>query len=94
MAAADGLVNATPVGMEAHPGMPLPSELLTARHWVAEIVYVPMETALLTAARAKGCAVLDGGGMAVFQAAAAFRLFTGITPDAERMLARFRASPA
>ena len=40
-------------------------------------------------ARAAGCRVLDGGGMAVFQAVDAFRLFTGVEPDADRMLAHF-----
>jgi shikimate dehydrogenase len=86
---ADGLVHATPTGMAAHPGMPLPAELLDPRLWVADIVYRPLETTLVRTARALGCRVLDGGGMAVFQAVDAFRLFTGIEPDAERMLAHF-----
>ena len=89
VAAADGLVHATPTGMAAHPGLPLPAELLRPDLWVADIVYRPLETALVRAARATGCRVLDGGGMAVFQAVDAFRLFTGIEPDAERMLAHF-----
>jgi shikimate dehydrogenase len=87
---ADGLVNATPTGMAAYPGLPLPEALLQPRHWVAEVVYVPLETALLAAARRRGCRVLDGGGMAVFQAIGAFHLFTGRAPDAERMLAHFQ----
>lgn len=94
MAAADGLVHATPTGMAAHPGLPLPAELLRPRHFVAEIVYVPLETELLRAARRTGCRTVDGGGMAVFQAVGAFRLFTGIEPDAERMLAHFAAMGA
>lgn len=89
---ADGVINATPVGMDAHPGLPFDGGLLGSRHWIADIVYFPIETALLTLARSKGCRVLDGGGMAVFQAADAFRLFTGREPDAERMLARFGAA--
>ncbi|MFE5190505.1 shikimate dehydrogenase [Streptomyces sp. NPDC056628] len=84
---ADGLVNATPTGMAAHPGMPLSAGLLHPGLWVAEVVYRPLETELLRAARALGCPVLDGGGMAVFQAADAFRLFTGREPDCVRMLA-------
>jgi shikimate dehydrogenase len=56
---------------------------------VADIVYRPLETALVRTARELGCRVLDGGGMAVFQAVDAFRLFTGIEPDAGRMLAHF-----
>lgn len=94
IAAADGLVNCTPVGMARQPGTPLPAALLRAALWVAEIVYVPLETELLRAARALGCRTLDGGGMAVFQAAGAFRLFTGREPDAARMLRHFAAMSA
>ncbi len=92
LAPADGLIHATPVGMASHPGMAVPREFLRPEMWVAEIVYFPLETELLRAARACGCRTLDGGGMAVFQAAKAFELFTGIAPDEERMLAQFRAS--
>ncbi|MFH8773979.1 shikimate dehydrogenase [Streptomyces sp. NPDC017958] len=84
---ADGLVHATPTGMAAHPGLPAPADLLHPGLWVAEVVYRPLETELLRTARAAGCAVLDGSGMAVFQAADAFRLFTGREPDTVRMLA-------
>ncbi|MET7686404.1 shikimate dehydrogenase [Streptomyces sp. NPDC005483] len=87
LADADGLVHATPTGMAAHPGLPLPADLLRPGLWVAEVVYRPLETELLRTARALGCATLDGGGMAVFQAVDAFRLFTGREPDAARMLA-------
>jgi shikimate dehydrogenase len=75
--------------MAAHPGLPLPAGLLRPDLWVADIVYRPLETELVRTARATGCRVLDGGGMAVFQAVDAFRLFTGIEPDAERMLGHF-----
>jgi quinate/shikimate dehydrogenase (NAD+) len=84
---ADGLVNVTPTGMAAHPGLPLPAVLLHPALWVADVVYRPLETELLRHARALGCRTLDGGGMVVFQAAHAFHLFTGCEPDAERMLA-------
>jgi shikimate dehydrogenase len=87
--AADGLVHATPTGMAAHPGLPLPAELLRAGLWIADIVYRPLETALVRTARELGCRVLDGGGMAVFQAVDAFKLFTDVEPDADRMLAHF-----
>jgi shikimate dehydrogenase len=89
--AADGVINATPMGMANYPGLPLPAVLLRPALWVAEIVYFPLETALLRTARALGCRTLDGGGMAVFQAVEAFRLFTGIAPDAERMRRHFGA---
>jgi shikimate dehydrogenase len=86
---ADGLVHATPTGMAAHPGLPMSAELVMPHLWVADVVYRPLDTELITTARARGCRVLDGGGMAVFQAADAFRLFTGLEPDADRMLRYF-----
>jgi shikimate dehydrogenase len=89
MANADGLIHCTPTGMAKQPGMALKPALIENRHWIAEVVYVPIDTELLRVARAKGCRTLDGGGMAVFQAAGAFRLFTGLEPDAERMLRHF-----
>lgn len=89
MAAADGLVHCTPTGMDNYPGLPLPAELLRPELWVAEIVYFPLETALVREARRIGCRTLDGGGMAVFQAVEAFRLFTGVKPDDQRMLRHF-----
>jgi shikimate dehydrogenase len=89
---ADGLVHASPTGMAKLPGIPVPPESLHAPLWVAEVVYVPLETELLRVARRQGCRTLDGGGMAVFQAALAFELFCGMKPDAERMLRRFNDS--
>jgi shikimate dehydrogenase len=89
VAAADGLINATPLGMAKYPGQAVPAAMLRPGHWVADIVYFPLETALLASARTKGCRILNGGGMAVFQAVEAFRLFTGATPDPDRMLAHF-----
>lgn len=88
---ADGVVNATPVGMASLPGSPIPTEKLLARHWVSDIVYFPLETELLAAARAKGCRTMNGSGMAVYQAARAFELFTGIEPDPDRMRDTFNA---
>lgn len=89
MAAADGMVNTTPLGMAKYPGMAVPADLLRPDLWVADIVYFPLETELLRQARARGCRTLSGGGMAVFQAVGAFRLFTGLEADAERMLRHF-----
>ncbi|QOQ75234.1 shikimate dehydrogenase [Pseudomonas poae] len=91
IAEADGLVNTTPMGMAKLPGTPVPSSLLRAQLWVAEIVYFPLETELLRNARALGCRTLDGGNMAVFQAVKAFELFSGEAPDAQRMLAHFQS---
>ena len=76
-AAADGLVNATPVGMAAHPGAAISTDLLVPRLWVADIVYRPLVTDLLRLAAERGCRTLSGAGMAVHQAADAFELITG-----------------
>ncbi len=89
VASSAGLVNATPNGMASHPGSPIPSELLRADLWVADIVYRPLETVLLTAARRVGCTVLSGAGMAVHQAADAFELFTGLPADRAALLRDF-----
>lgn len=85
LADATGFVQATPVGMAAHPGQPVPSELLRQHHWMAELIYRPVETGLVRAARDAGCTVITGTGMAVFQAAESFELFTGLTADVSRM---------
>lgn len=91
---ANGLVNATPVGMAKYPGSPVDPACLRADLWVADIVYFPEETELLRAASATGCRTLPGSGMAVFQAVKAFHLITGRIPDAQRMARHFEAAKA
>ena len=88
-ARASGVVNTTPVGMANYPGLPFASALLASRHWVAEIIYFPTETALLKLARELGCRTLPGVGMAVNPAVRAFELFTGITPDRAALTRHF-----
>ena len=90
LSGASGLVHATPTGMLKIPGMPLPADLLRPSLWVSEVVYVPLETELLKAARRLGCATVDGGHMNVGQAARGFKLFTGLDADEARMEAHFR----
>ena len=85
----DGVVNATPMGMAAHPQAPIDTSKLSPKQWVADIVYFQIETELLRAARARGCATLDGSRMAVYQAASAFEIFTGRKADRARMLRSF-----
>ena len=89
VARADGLVNASPVGMADHPGSPVPPALLRPKHWVADVVYFPLETALLKAARACGCRTMSGAGMAVYQAARAFEIFCGVAAEPARMRVTF-----
>ena len=86
---ASGIVNATPVGMIGIPGIPFAPRLVRQHHWVADVIYTPLETELIKVARAKGARVLTGGGMSVHQVVAAFHLFTGIPPDVERVRRTF-----
>ncbi len=74
IAAADGVVNATQVGMRGFPGNPVPVSALKAAHWAADVIYTPIETEFIQAAAAKGARVMSGGGMCVYQAVEAFRL--------------------
>jgi shikimate dehydrogenase len=87
-----GVVNATPVGMLGIPGNPVPMDAVTARHWVVDVIYTPLETELIAGARAKGSAVLNGAGMCIHQAVEAFRLWTGRDADLERMRRTFHAA--
>jgi shikimate dehydrogenase len=86
MAAAAGVANATPIGMAGFPGCPVPADLLRPHHWVADVIYTPIETELVKRAKARGARTLNGGGMCVHQAVEAFRLFTGgLEPELGRM---------
>jgi len=88
-ATVDGIVNSTPMGMAAHPGSPIADALILPHHWVADIVYFPLETEFLRLARAKGCRTLDGSGMVIAQAALAFEIITGHSADKQRMRRSF-----
>lgn len=85
IAAANGVVNATQIGMRGFPGNPIPVSALSAAHWCADVIYTPIETDFLRAAAAKGARVMNGGGMCVHQAVEAFRQFVGVVPDIARM---------
>ncbi len=87
----DGIVNTTPVGMDATPGIPIDPALLRPDIWVADVIYFPLETELLRTARAIGCRTMSGAAMAIFQAVRAFELFTGRTPDSAEMKKTFEA---
>ncbi|WP_076863951.1 shikimate dehydrogenase [Bradyrhizobium mercantei] len=88
---AAGLVNATPVGMLPSRDTPVPDALLRPAMWVADAVYTPLWTPLLTAAKAKGARVLTGRELAINASADAFKLFTGMTPPLEAMANAFDA---
>lgn len=84
-----GAVNTTPVGMAKYPGVPLPRSALRSDLWIADVVYFPAETELLSTARAAGCRTMPGNGMAVLQAVRAFELITGRKADRSAMFRHF-----
>lgn len=86
LAAADGLVNATPIGMAHHPGSPVDAALLRPDLWVADVVYRPTRTQLLQDAEAVGARTMHGGWMNAYQAVEAFRLFTGLEPHEDAIV--------
>lgn len=91
IAAASGVVHATPMGMLHHPGIAFDIDLLREGAWVSDVVYRPLLTELLREAAERGHPVLDGGRMAVGQAYASLQIITGASPDRERMQRHFRA---
>ena len=74
------LVNATTLGMSGSPPLGVDVRALPANATVYEIVYTPLETPLLAAARARGLAAVDGLGMLLHQAVPGFHLWFGVKP--------------
>jgi shikimate dehydrogenase len=83
-AALDGaalLINATSLGMEKNPPLDLDLARLPKAAVVNDIVYAPLETPLLKAARARGHRVVDGLGMLLHQGRPGFKLWFGVMPE-------------
>jgi shikimate dehydrogenase len=76
-----GVVNGSPVGMLPSLATPVPDRLLHSGLCVADAVYSPLWTPLLKAAKAIGATVMTGRELAIYQAADAFELFTGVPPS-------------
>lgn len=89
---ADLIVQATTLGMDGHPAPDWPVALCRSGALVADIVYRPLETSLLAAARARGLTTMDGLGMLIHQGALAFELWHGIKPDTTKARARLLAA--
>ncbi|ABD89643.1 shikimate dehydrogenase [Rhodopseudomonas palustris] len=75
------LVNTTSLGMKGQPALEVDIGLLPTDAAVADLVYVPLETPLLAAARARGLATADGLGMLLHQAVRGFELWFGTRPS-------------
>jgi shikimate dehydrogenase len=81
LAGAGLLVNTTSLGMAGKPPLTVALENLPASAVVADVVYAPLETALLAAARARGLRTVDGLGMLLYQAVRGFELWFGVRPQ-------------
>jgi shikimate dehydrogenase len=81
MPKADLLVNTTSLGMHGQPSLEIDVSRLPSQAVVADLVYVPLETALLAAARARGLKTADGLGMLLHQAVRGFELWFGQRPQ-------------
>ena len=79
------IVNATPQGMAGDLSLPVPASTLGSGQLVVDLVYHPVLTPLVEAARQRGAAAANGLGMLIHQAAHAFRLWTGEDPPLEVM---------
>jgi shikimate dehydrogenase len=86
---ADGVLNATPVGMHAYPGNPVAGAALDGLRWATDAVYTPLETEFIAAARRARAAVMTGQELAIGQAVDAFALFVGRPAPADTMRAVF-----
>jgi shikimate dehydrogenase len=85
------LVNTTSLGMAGHSALAIDLAPLSAEAVVADIVYVPLETPLLAAARARGLRVVDGLGMLLHQARPGFEAWFGVAPVVDAGLRAFVA---
>lgn len=88
MAEAGLLVNATSLGMASHPPLALDLAPLEAGAVVADIVYAPLVTPLLAAARTRGLVAVGGLGMLLHQAVPGFAAWFGVTPAVDDALRR------
>ncbi|MGQ0531592.1 MAG: shikimate dehydrogenase family protein [Caulobacteraceae bacterium] len=91
---ADLVVQATTLGMKGQPAPDWPVVACKAGAIVADIVYNPLETTLLGAARSRGLVTVDGLGMLIYQGARSFQFWFGIWPDVVKARARLEAALA
>ena len=86
------LVNTTSLGMAKQPRLDIDLDRAAGTLTVSDIVYVPLETPLLAAARARGLRCIEGLGMLLYQAVPGFRAWFGADPVVDEALRRFVAA--
>ncbi|MCB1761997.1 MAG: shikimate dehydrogenase [Gammaproteobacteria bacterium] len=89
MRSADGLINATPVGMFQYPGNPFPQEGFANQRWAFDAVYTPERTVFLEYCRRWDIDTVSGFKLFLYQGLDAFRLFTNIDVDAQMVEREF-----
>lgn len=82
---AEGILNATPVGMVGHPGTPLARAAMAGARWAFDAIYTPVETEFLRDAKATGLDVISGYELFIGQGVDAWKLFTGLPLDEARL---------
>jgi len=85
----NGLVNCSPIGHYATPGIPLDPSLFGGQEWAFDAVYVPLDTEFLKAAGTAGLQLVSGFDLFFYQGIDAFQSFTKTEADAQRALGRF-----
>jgi shikimate dehydrogenase len=89
---ADGVINATPLGMDGVGGNAIPSDALARQDWAFDAVYTPEVTPFLAECRVRDIAILSGFDLFLFQGIDAFRIFTGEHVDPDDLRFRLAAS--
>lgn len=88
---ADGLVNATALGMAEYPGMAFATNAIGTQSWAFDAVYTPPETLFLSATRKGGLTPISGFELFKHMALRTFTAYTGVTPDQSAMLPKLDA---
>lgn len=89
-AAADGLVNCTPVGHYKTPGIPLDTRLIGGQRWAFDAVYTPLDTEFLVAAHGAGLAIVSGFDLFFYQGLDAYEIFADTRVDPDVVLEPFK----
>ena len=89
-AAADGIVNCSPIGHYQTPGIPIDPALIAGQKWAFDAVYIPMDTEFLIRANQQGLKIVSGFDLFFYQGVDAFEIFTGIKVDAVEALAKYK----
>lgn len=87
---ADGLVNATPLGMAQYPGMAFEQDAIGPQQWVFDVVYTPIETSFMQAAKGSGLRRLTGFHLFLHMGIDSFEFFSGRTIDRGTVLPSLR----